>query len=128
MTAQTVPIAGLVYEEVPTIDENADYTEADRRRLVDDPAQAHVVTSRVAGADDMHKVVIDLDLPAALVPSTTEGHFHLYVDKAMSGDAYFRLLDALVDAGLVEAGFASASRARGHTAVRLPWIKKGGAA
>jgi len=34
------------------------------------------------------------------------------------------LLDALVAAGLVEAGFAEGSKRRGHSDLRLPWVHK----
>ena len=73
----------------------------------------------------LHNVVLDLDLPATLLPSSTVGHFHLFVDHPMTWEVYLNLLDAMVAAGLVEPGYVDASRTRGHTAVRLPWIKKG---
>lgn len=62
--------------------------------------------------------------PAFVVPSTTPGHGHLYVDKAMTWDTYQDLLGALVDAGVLEPGYVGASEARGWTCVRLPWVRK----
>jgi hypothetical protein len=118
------PLPGLVYETVPSIDADPDYTEAGARALTTDISKATVITSRVDGDPDRHKVVLDLDLPAKLLPSSTEGHFHLYVDKAIPWTAYTALLEALATAGLVEDGYVSASLARGHTAARLPWIRK----
>lgn len=88
-----------------------------------DVGAANVITSAVAGTE-LHKPVLDLDLPAKLLPSSTPGHFHLLIDKEMTWETYARLLDALVDAGVVEPGFVNASRARGYTAVRLPWVHK----
>lgn len=85
---------------------------------------ANVITSMVKDNVTMHKVVIDLDLPAALIPSSTPGHFHLYIDHAMSADAYWTLLNALAAAGLIEENYAQASIDQGRSAVRLPWIKK----
>lgn len=73
---------------------------------------------------DGHYPLIDLDIPAYLIPSTTPGHTHLYIDKKVPQEKYWALLRAMVDAGLVEGGYVNASEARGFTAARLPWIKK----
>jgi hypothetical protein len=37
---------------------------------------------------------------------------------------YARLLRALRDAGVIQPGFARQLKARGFTALRLPWVKK----
>jgi hypothetical protein len=111
---------------VPGID--AGYVPADQYRETVDVAEATVTTSRVAGKVGVHKLVIDLDLPAQLIPSSTPGHFHLYVDHEIDESAYFALLAALEAAGLIEPGYLGASEARGFSAVRLPWVKKGPAA
>jgi hypothetical protein len=68
--------------------------------------------------------VLDLDLPAQLIPSSTPGHFHLYLDVELSHSTYMDLLTALAAAGIIERGYADASRERGYTAVRLPWVRK----
>jgi hypothetical protein len=93
------------------------------------PAAANLVTSLVANRTTgrWHAPVLDLDLPATLVPSTTEGHFHLYIDREVPESSYFRLLDTLADCGIIEKGYASASKRRGFSAVRVPWVKKPGA-
>lgn len=75
-----------------------------------------------------HRPVLDLDVPAFLVPSSTPGHSHLYIDRLLNWDAYRQLLTALGRAGIIEDGYVGASIARGHTAVRLPWVPKGRAA
>lgn len=84
---------------------------------------AHIVSSQLRG-EDRHTVVLDIDIPAALVPSTTPGHSHLYIDARMTWDTYSALLDALADAGVIERGYAGASKARKFSAVRLPWVEK----
>lgn len=71
-----------------------------------------------------HRPVLDIDIPAALIPSSTPGHSHLYIDKPLTWDQYENLLWALVDCGIIESGYASASVARGYTSARLPWVKK----
>jgi hypothetical protein len=118
---RTPPLKGQVYQSVAVFDS---YDAQTGRFDTEDPSEAHVTTSKVAGKSKTHKLVIDLDLPAKLVPSSTPGHFHLYVDKEIEETVYFDLLDALESAGLIESGYVGASFARGFTAVRLPWIKK----
>lgn len=127
MTEKTPPLPGQVYEIIPNIEAYKPEDELHNTERVPtlDPENATVTTSRVAGKDGVHKVILDLDLPAKLVPSTTPGHFHLYVDHELDWDRYARLLEALGDAGLLEPGYVGASLARGHTAARLPWVKKG---
>lgn len=71
-----------------------------------------------------HKPVLDVDLPCALVPSTTPGHFHLYIDKEMPWNDYIQLLDILAWLGIVEPGYVNAAKSRGATFVRAPGVKK----
>jgi hypothetical protein len=59
------------------------------RTVVADLADANLITSIVAasaGDPDglIHKVVIDVDLPITAIESSTPGHFHLFIDCAMS--------------------------------------------
>lgn len=73
---------------------------------------------------EVHSPVLDIDVPAALVPSSTPGHSHLYLAVPLTWDDYQKLLDVLADVGILEPGYVAASKARGYTAVRLPWIHK----
>lgn len=66
---------------------------------------------------------IPLTREAMLVPST-ENH-HLYIDVELGWGTYERILSALVRARIVEKGYLKASRNRGATHLRLPWISKG---
>ena len=132
MTKHTSPFPGQVIRDVnfgdPTwYEENV----GESRPWVQSPDLGTVVTSEVADqgakwkpATDLHKPVLDLDIPAVLLPSSTEGHFHLYIDKEMSWKSYKKLLTVLAEVGVIEKGYLRASVARKHTAVRLPWIKK----
>lgn len=88
--------------------------------------EANVVTSRV-GVGETHKVAIDLDMDAALIPSTTPGHHHLIIDHQMSWDDYSDLLHRLCEVGLIQEGYLNASLKRGATVLRTPWTKKGAA-
>lgn len=106
-----------------------EYEEGRDRYEVSEPADAHVASSLVRSIGEFdkgqHRVVLDIDHPVHAVPSSTPGHFHLYIDAPPIPDAvYWKLVDVLVEAGIVEPGYASASKARGHTDVRLPWVRK----
>jgi hypothetical protein len=59
-----------------------------------------------------------------LVPSSTEGHFHLYGDHAFTWVEYSALLNAMVGAGIVGRGYNTASQERGFTALRRPGFPK----
>ena len=127
---QAVPVddEGKEWKDVTAVAQEGDY-DADTE-LVDDPADAEVVLSRIPDAvlkfpgHTRHRPIIDLDFPAALLPSSTPGHHHLYIDKELTWHQYQRLLRALVDVGLVEQGYYDASNARGFTSVRMPSVKK----
>jgi hypothetical protein len=118
------PLAGQVFARVWNLD---DYDNRSAEGEIVDfrgtPDGANVTTSKVLGKET-HKLVIDLDLPAQLLPSTTPGHFHFYIDKEMTWKQYSKVLKALAGAGLIEEGYLGASEGRGYTSVRLPWIKK----
>lgn len=87
------------------------------------PEDANVSTSKIKGSDQ-HYLAIDLDMPTQLYPSSTPGHHHLYVQKAMTFAQLVDVLSALARAGLIESGYASAAIDQGHTTLRLPWVRK----
>lgn len=87
------------------------------------PEEANLIGSRL-GVSGLHAPVLDLDFPARLVPSTTEGHFHLYLDVAMTWRTYHDLLLALGRAGVLEPNYVAASLARRQTFVRKPGVVK----
>ena len=94
------------------------------------PAEdALVVSSAKGGAtaigkDPTHRPVLDIDIPARLIPSSTPGHSHLYLDIDMEWDKYEALLKALADAHVIEEGYVLAALDRRATFVRLPWVTK----
>lgn len=59
-----------------------------------------------------------------LIPSSTEGHFHLYIDVALPWPTYSELLVRLGDEKILEDGYVSVSLARGATFVRKPGHRK----
>jgi len=86
--------------------------------------KANMITSLDNSSWGTHRPVIDIDMGVAVLPSTNPGNFHLFIDKQMSKDDYFRLLEVMVDVGIVEEGFFDAAKAKGASGVRLPWIDK----
>lgn len=74
--------------------------------------------------ETVHQPVLDLDFPAHLEPSTTEGHFHLYLNKNVPWSKYVVMLGALEYAGILEPGFARLAILRGASYVRKPGVKK----
>ena len=94
----------------------------DAPRLADEAA-ANLVGSQtdVAG---IHMPVLDIDVPASLVPSSTEGHFHLYLDVPLTWYEYSDLLYALSKAGILEPGYVEASVNKGGSFVRKPGVTK----
>lgn len=86
------------------------------------PEEANLVSSLIDdgsfGGGRNHAPVIDIDLPCRLVPSRTKGHFHLYIDASVPDVVYFDMLDAMARAGVVQRGYARASRDRGASFAR----------
>lgn len=77
------------------------------------------------GMGDCHLPVLDLDYEAHLEPSSTIGHYHLYLDRFVEHGKYMKLLEALADCGLIERGYNDAAQKRGATFVRVPGVRKG---
>lgn len=91
---------------------------------------ANVVSSQLrlggspTGGFNYHRPVLDIDIPAALIDSSTPGQHHLYLDVCIPWDTYVKLLDVMAECGILQPGYVAASKERGFTAVRLPWIRK----
>lgn len=85
----------------------------------------YTLVSSEVGCDGLHVPVLDIDFEAALVPSTTEGHYHLYLEGlCLSWPEYRRLLKALARAGVITEGYLRHSLRRKQTCVRRPGLKK----
>lgn len=93
---------------------------------IEEPGEhgANLISSALVDDDMMHAPVIDVDIPIAVIPSSTPGHFHLYIDKPMFWDQYVDLLDALERAGIVQHGFVHHSIQRKKSVLRMPWVNK----
>lgn len=109
----------------PGADSNTGEAEA---RPEADLGEADVIASQLLDENGQptgyHTIALDIDYPARLVPSSTPGHYHLYIDAPVAWDDYKIILDALGNAGVIEPGYANASIDRGATYLRLPWVSK----
>lgn len=88
--------------------------------------ESNVVSSEIADGPNrgQHTLALDLDVPAVLVPSSTPGHSHLYIDVPMQWTQLEDVLTALAKAGVIEPGFAHFSIQRKFTCLRMPWVRK----
>lgn len=109
------------------------------------PPRANLVSSQLIDSDT-HMPVLDIDswawkspdlwnlvrsyggsdVVGHLVPSSTFGHFHLYLQVEIPSDEYLALLPRLADAKVIQPGYAAASIERGCTRVRYPGTWKPG--
>jgi hypothetical protein len=107
--------------EIPVSDKIMEHVGAHRRKYkieklaeqdLDEEVLVEVETNMTADllssegwTDNIHWPVFDLDFDAALIPSKTPGHFHLYLEKALTWQKYRRLLRAFHKAGLLNDGW-----------------------
>lgn len=127
-TDLTLPLVGQQLKFVPNLGvpydpDDPESTSSRDVKNTNDLGNANAISSQVAGTN-FHRVVLDVDHPVKALPSTTEGHFHLFIDKKITWKQYKKIMKAFVEAGIVEPGYLGASKSRGFTAVRLPWVKK----
>lgn len=110
-----------------TFDENG-HSPLDDIAETEDINAADIVSSEakpLEGFTSKHMVMFDVDIPMEVIESSTPGHYHVYFPGTGVGkDALFYLLAELSNCGIVEPGYVAASKARGFTALRLPWVRK----
>jgi hypothetical protein len=92
------------------------------RRVQADPSEAQLVSSLCT--DGTHMPTLDIDFGASLVPSTTAGHYHLYLNKRLTWRRYRRFLRACKRAGLIEPGYYRSSVRRRATYLWRPGLQK----
>jgi hypothetical protein len=73
-----------------------------------------------------HRPVLDLDgVGAALVPSSTEGNFHFYLEGIeLPWEDYADFLRACAKVGIITEGYLAHSLRRRQTVVRRPGLRK----
>lgn len=77
-----------------------------------------------ASAQMLDMLGLNVIVPGKVVPSSTVGHHHLYLDIEMEWDDYERLLRVLADAGYVEREYHEMSVHRKKTLLRKPGVSK----
>lgn len=75
-------------------------------------------------SDDQQLPIFDFDFPVAVCPSSNRNHSHLYINKRISWEAYVRILDAFLAAGLLDKFWVEQTKTRGYALLRLPNILK----
>jgi hypothetical protein len=88
--------------------------------------EATAVSSKITSYEhaNVHKPILDLDIPHYYGPSTTPGHAHLILDVELAWTDYVDLLTILAKCGILEEGYVNVALSRGQSWMRVPWIKK----
>lgn len=81
-------------------------------------------TTRRSDSGVLSTVAVELVRPHTLVPSSTPGHAHLYLDIPMTWRTYRGLLWGLSTVDVIEHGFYQEALQREETVLPLPWVKK----
>jgi hypothetical protein len=118
------PFPGQVIRRVNNWIDSSERPDVVDREQVANVLDGNIVTSESLWPQNIHRPVLDIDMEVEVLESSTPGHHHVFINKSMTWEQYCKLLDVLEEVGIVESGYVSASKARGYTAVRLPWIKK----
>lgn len=97
----------------------------DEERVIARATDANLITSRYEGEGiETHALLLDLDVEHIYVPSSTEGHGHLYVNLKLSRGEWERVMRELALVGVIGAGYREHSLRRGYASLRPPWVKK----
>ena len=106
------------------LDDSGDGVQADSPTRANIGGTANTISSHHVAYTARHKVLLDLDVPHKLVPSSTPGHSHLYIDVDLPKTEYRELLVALRNAGIIQQGILDQFDEHGATFLRLPGNKK----
>ena len=66
----------------------------------------------------------EVKVPMRALPSSTDGHFHLYFDAEVTAAAHETLLDAFEGAGLIGGDFRALAKRNGTTLLVKPGLRK----
>lgn len=69
-------------------------------------------------------LAFDLSVPATVLPSSTPGHSHVYLEAEMPWGDYLRLCKAMAKVGLLEKGYVRAAKRRRMTMLFKPGLTK----
>jgi hypothetical protein len=124
---EPIPLRKQFYKEVLN-DPTKEYTDEDVVLEPTPDKPANIVSSELSGLwEGWHAPALDIDIPCEFIPSSTEGHGHLYFPQTrLTWEQYEKLLDVLDECGIIEPGFCAASKERKATYLRLPGVVKRG--
>lgn len=88
------------------------------------PSWARATIGRVGAGEGPARPEIEFKVPVRALPSSTQGHFHLYVDAEIAPAAHMTLLAAFRDAGLIGADFHAMAERNGMTLLIKPGLTK----
>ena len=87
---------------------------------VEETGFADVVQVSEQDTERHQAVSMELTASGLLLPSRSQGHFHLYTEHTMQRKNYIHLLNLLVAVGIVQKGFANAANVRNMSHLRKP--------
>ena len=93
-------------------------TEADKEQGI----EPNLFGSKVN--NNIHLPMFDIDYSAELIPSSTKGHFHLYLNRPITWYRYKKVLRAMWKAGLIEKGVYLGALHYKEVYLRKPGVKK----
>lgn len=70
------------------------------------------------------ELVLHTKCDLALMPSSTQAHYHLILAIDMPWNKYSDFLTQLSAVGVIESGYDKGAKARGFSAIRPPWVHK----
>lgn len=117
-----IPYHCEMLDHIP--DEDDSYDEKSNKREPCDYEDANLISSYMEGEKGIHMPVLDIDYPARLIPSSTEDHYHLYLDIPVGWEEFKEVLLAMKKAGMLQEGFVDNMIERGATFVRKPGVYK----
>lgn len=120
---QTTILKGRVFYNQPTLNDNNAYDHNKELNVAAPGTEANLISSK-ATTGNYHYPVIDMDYDVFLV-SSSPGKNHLIINKAVTEEKYLKVLVALQEAGLVQAGIVNQFKKKKATFIRRFSITKG---
>lgn len=110
-------------DDLDTADSEGMNEDDVNRKQVDTIDESNLIGSLVQGheahdPEALHLPVLDFDFPCELRPSSSPGHYHLFIDRPLEWAKYEKVLNVFAEVGLIQRGYEQASVARGMTHVR----------
>lgn len=119
---QVVVSGRIPYKQDALNDTNAEYDHKNKIDIVNNYVDANLISSKKTGTS-MHLPVIDMDYDVFLVPSSP-GKNHLLINKPISEESYKKLLDVLIEIGLIQKGIGNQFKNHKATFIRKFQITK----